>query len=74
MIREHLIRRIDDNEAITLHTQTEIVALTGDGHLECVRWRNDQTGRVETRPIEHVFVMAGAQPNTRGSTDKWRWT
>jgi thioredoxin reductase (NADPH) len=61
----YLIRRIDDNAAITLHTHTEIVALTGNGHLESVEWRNNQTGRVERRPIKHVFVMAGAQPNTR---------
>ena len=61
----YLIRRIDDNPAITLYTHTEIVALTGNGHLESVEWRNNQTGRVERRPIKHVFVMAGAQPNTR---------
>jgi thioredoxin reductase (NADPH) len=61
----YLIRRIDDNPAITLHTHTEIVALTGNGHLESVEWRNNQTGWVERPPIKHVFVMAGAQPNTR---------
>ncbi|MBW8862441.1 MAG: NAD(P)/FAD-dependent oxidoreductase, partial [Acidobacteria bacterium] len=61
----YLIRRIVENAAITLYTRTEIVALTGNGHLECVQWRNKQTGRIETRTIRHVFVMAGAQPNTR---------
>jgi thioredoxin reductase (NADPH) len=61
----YLIRRIDENAGITLHTHTEIVALTGNGHLECVQWRDNQTGNAETRAIKHVFVMAGAQPNTR---------
>ncbi|MGZ4789880.1 MAG: NAD(P)/FAD-dependent oxidoreductase, partial [Terriglobales bacterium] len=29
-----------------------------------VRWRNRQTGEVETRNIGHVFLMMGAEPNT----------
>lgn len=60
----YLIRRIEENPAINLRTHTEIVALEGSGHLERVRWRNNQTGNVETRGIRHVFVMAGAIPNT----------
>ena len=35
----YLIRRIEENPRITLHTRTEIEALEGDGHLERVRWR-----------------------------------
>ena len=60
----YLIRRIEDNPAIVLRTRTEIVALEGNGHLERVRWRDDQNG-VETKDIRHVFVMTGAIPNTR---------
>ena len=60
----YLIRRIEDNPAITLRTQTEIVALEGNGHLERVRWRARQNGEVETRNIRHVFMMTGAVPNT----------
>jgi thioredoxin reductase (NADPH) len=60
----YLIRRIEESPAITFHPQTEIVALEGNGHLERVRWRNNQTGESETRGIGHVFVMAGAVPNT----------
>ena len=61
----YLSRRIEENPAITLHTNTEIVGLTGDGHLDCVQWRDNRTGRVETHRVQHVFVMAGALPNTR---------
>jgi len=61
----YLIRRIEENPAITLHTNTEIVALTGNGHLDCVQWRDNRTGKLETHRIQHVFVMAGALPNTR---------
>jgi thioredoxin reductase (NADPH) len=60
----YLIRRIEENPAITFRPQTEIVALEGDGHLERVRLRNLQTGESETQAIRHVFVMAGAIPNT----------
>ena len=59
----YLIRRIEENQRITLHTFTEIVALEGDDHLERVRWQSDG-GAVETRDIRHVFVMTGAKPTT----------
>jgi thioredoxin reductase (NADPH) len=61
----YLIRRIEQNPAIELRTQTEIVALEGNGHLERVQWRNKQSGATETRDIKHVFLMTGAAPGTR---------
>jgi thioredoxin reductase (NADPH) len=60
----YLIRRIEQNPAIVLRTNTEIVALEGSHHLEHVRWRNDQAGSIETHDIRHVFVMTGAVPST----------
>jgi thioredoxin reductase (NADPH) len=60
----YLIRRIEDNPAIVLRTHTEIVGLEGDAHLSRVRWRNNQTGEIETGDIAHVFMMTGAAPNT----------
>jgi CRP-like cAMP-binding protein len=60
----YLIRRIEDNPAIVLRTQAQIVALEGNGHLERVRWRDGRTGAVETNDIRHVFMMTGAVPNT----------
>jgi thioredoxin reductase (NADPH) len=42
----------------------EITALEGDDHLEHVRWRDKQTGNIETCDIRHLFVMSGAVPNT----------
>jgi thioredoxin reductase (NADPH) len=60
----YLIRRIEDNPAIELRTQTEIVALEGNGRLERIRWRTRQTDAVETKDIRHVFMMTGAVPNT----------
>ncbi len=60
----YLIRRIEETSTIVLRPYTEIVALEGSDHLECVRWRNNQTGKIETNNISHVFVMTGARPNT----------
>jgi thioredoxin reductase (NADPH) len=61
----YLIRRIENSPTITLRAQTEIVALEGDNHLNSVYWRNSQTGQTEKHDISHVFVMTGADPNTR---------
>src|SRR5581483_10061097 len=60
----YLIRRLEDNPRITVHTQTEIEALEGNGHLEGVRWRSSATGETKTCAIRHVFLMTGAVPNT----------
>ncbi len=60
----YLIRRIEDHPAIVRHVHTEIVSLEGNGHLEQVGWR-DQSGRLETHGIRHVFTMTGAVPSTR---------
>jgi len=60
----YLIRRIEENPAIVLRTQAEIIALEGDVHLERVQWRDKRTGSVETSDIRHVFMMTGAAPNT----------
>jgi thioredoxin reductase (NADPH) len=59
----YLIRRIEGHPSITLHTQTEVVALDGTNHLEHVTWRGPD-GAEERRPIRHLFVMAGAVPST----------
>ena len=61
----YLIRRIEDTPSIVLRPHTEIVALEGGDRLESVRWRNSQNGQTEEHKINHVFIMIGADPNTR---------
>ena len=61
----YLIRRIEQNPAIVLRTNSEISALDGNDHLERVRWREAETGIIETHDIRHVFVMTGAVPSTQ---------
>jgi len=61
----YLIRRIEEDPRITVHTRTEIAALEGDDHLETVdlRQRDDGT-KTERKNLRHVFVMTGANPST----------
>ena len=61
----YLVRRIEDNPGIVLHTRTELTAVEGGGHLERIRWRDSANNTVEEHQIRHVFIMAGAMPNTK---------
>jgi thioredoxin reductase (NADPH) len=61
----YLIRRIENSPTITLLPQTEIVDVEGGNHLKSVSWRNSQTGLTEKHQISHIFIMTGADPNTR---------
>ena len=66
----YLISRIEASPQITLMAWTKIEALEGDTHLKRVLLHNTKTGTRETRDIQHVFMMTGADPNTewlRGS-------
>ena len=60
----YLVRRIEDNDRITLHVETEITDLEGDRHLEGMTWRHGPTGAEEHRDIRHLFIMTGAEPST----------
>ena len=60
----YLISRIEASPHITVRTRTEIEALEGNGCLQQIRWRAAETGAVETHPIQHLFLMMGACPNT----------
>ena len=62
----YLIDRIEATPNIELHMHTELTQLRGelpDG-LAAVSWRNNRTGIEEERPIRHVFLFVGADPET----------
>jgi thioredoxin reductase (NADPH) len=61
----YLIRRIEQNPAIVLRPNTEIVALGGRGSLETVTWEDHKFKSTETHNIAHVFLMTGTIPNTQ---------
>jgi len=60
----YLIQRIEENPQIQVHYSSELTELEGDGHLEQVSWVEKNTRETSTKPIRHVFVMAGASPQT----------
>jgi thioredoxin reductase (NADPH) len=60
----YLIHRIEDMPNVQLRTRTQIEALEGSDRLETVRWRQLDSGKVESLPIRQVFMMTGADPNT----------
>jgi len=61
---QYLISRIENSGHITVHTESEIVALDGDPSLKRVTWANSKTGERMVKDISAVFVMIGAEPNT----------
>ncbi len=61
----YLVERIKAQPNIEVVTETEIEALEGsEGNLTALSWRNLTTGAVTTRPIQHLFLFIGADPNT----------
>ncbi|UVK42772.1 FAD-dependent oxidoreductase [Mesorhizobium sp. AR07] len=61
----YLVERIRAQPNIEVLTGTEVEALEGDeGSLGAVRWRNRASGAATTRPIRHLFLFIGADPNT----------
>jgi len=60
---QYLISRIENSAHITVHTESEIVALDGEPFLKKVTWENAKSGRM-AKDISTVFVMIGAEPNT----------
>jgi thioredoxin reductase (NADPH) len=59
----YLVDRIAALPNVEVLLQTEICALEGrDGVLEAVRWRRG--GEETRRPVRHLFLFIGADPNT----------
>ena len=61
----YLIDRIEGLANIEVVTHAQVSGLEGrDGILEAVRWRISTTGEEVRRPIRHLFLFIGADPNT----------
>jgi thioredoxin reductase (NADPH) len=61
----YLIERVTGLPNVEVVLRTEVSALEGEGGvLEAVRWRNVETAAETRRPIRHVFLFIGADPNT----------
>jgi thioredoxin reductase (NADPH) len=60
----YLIARIESIPNVVLRTRTQVVDLQGDKGLERVRWQRADSGESDTRDIQSLFLMTGADPNT----------
>ena len=61
----YLVDRIAASDRIEVVTGAQVSALEGgNGVLDAVRWRLASTGEEISRPIRHLFLFIGAEPNT----------
>ena len=61
----YLVDRIAALPNVEVCVQTEVYALEGQGgRLEAIRWRHVPSGSETRRPIRHLFLFIGAEPNT----------
>jgi thioredoxin reductase (NADPH) len=62
---QYLVERIAALDNVEVVAETEICALEGkDGKLTGIRWRHRPSGKETSRPVRHVFLFIGAEPNT----------
>jgi thioredoxin reductase (NADPH) len=61
----YLVERVSGLANVEVLTETEVCTLEGaDGMLSAVHWRHTETGEKVCRPIRHLFLFIGADPNT----------
>jgi thioredoxin reductase (NADPH) len=60
----YLIEQIAGIENIEVRTRAAVVAADGDGHLERITLRDQDTGQESTADTSHLFVFIGALPLT----------
>lgn len=61
----YLVDRIGGLPNVELVTRAQVSALHGEGGvMEAVTWRDIRTGAETTRPVRHLFLFIGADPNT----------
>jgi thioredoxin reductase (NADPH) len=61
----YLVDRIAGLPNVEVLTQTTVTGLEGSGGmLEAIRWRRRDSGEEMRRPVRHLFLFIGADPNT----------
>jgi thioredoxin reductase (NADPH) len=61
----YLVDRIAGLSNVEVLTRTTVTGLDGrDGKLEGIGWRGGASGQDVHRPIQHLFLFIGAEPNT----------
>ena len=65
---QYLVDQIGTKANITVRNDSDIIALSGDQHLEKAVIRSHTTGKEETHPIDALFVFIGATADTEWLT------
>jgi len=61
----YLVDRIAGLPNVEVLTRTNVTGLEGhEGMLEAIRWRREASGEEVRRPVQHLFLFIGAEPNT----------
>jgi thioredoxin reductase (NADPH) len=61
----YLVERITGLANVEVVTDVQVSRLEGeDGILQAVHWRHGASGEEVRRPIRHLFLFIGAEPNT----------
>jgi thioredoxin reductase (NADPH) len=61
----YLCERIAAQPNIEVLRENEVVELQGEhGELESIAWKHRHTGAITRRPLHHLFLLIGADPNT----------
>jgi thioredoxin reductase (NADPH) len=61
----YLVDRVSGLGNVEVLTRTQVSALEGtEGMLSAVHWHSGATGETVRRPIRHLFLFIGADPNT----------
>lgn len=66
---DYLARRIEKHKNIELCTHSEVEELHGEGRLDRVVVRNNQTNKTESIPCPAIFIFVGAKPHTEWLPD-----
>ncbi|HSK97138.1 MAG TPA: NAD(P)/FAD-dependent oxidoreductase, partial [Euzebyales bacterium] len=61
---DYLIRELRAHERITVRTRAEVVDGGGDGHLEWITLRDNDTGDRVRTAAAGLFILIGAEPRT----------
>lgn len=60
----YLIKQIEENPKISVRPCTEVVGVSGDGHLEQITLHNRATDETTTVDAQYLFLFIGAAPRT----------
>lgn len=61
----YLCERMAAQPNIEVLRENEVVELHGErGELQSIAWKDRQTGAITRRPLHHLFLLIGADPNT----------